>query len=97
MSVTGLEDRALASIYSRLGHVAQWEGVADPVRVILRDRDEQFGETVSDNITIRVRKSEVVQPESGDDVTLEDERAYQIIGTPLLNRKREWECEAAPA
>ena len=84
-------------VFARLGRDATWQGSAETVRVILRDGDASFGEVVTDNVIIRGRESEVAEPVSGSEVNLTDGRDSTVIGTPLLNRRREWVCEAKPA
>lgn len=86
-----------AAVFASLGLDATWNGSAEPVRVIVRDQDEVFGRTVVDSVTLRVRQSEVSTPATGDTVEIEDGRTFEVIGEPLLDRKLNWVCEAAPA
>ena len=101
MSWARLQARQQAAVFAALGHDAQWEGVGGTVRVLLRDEDALLGQTVVDAVQIRVRRSEVEAPRSGQLVTVAgangDERRFELIGTPLLDRKATWRCEAAPA
>lgn len=91
------QERLQAAVYSSLGLDATWEGLAEPVRVILRDQDAVLGMAVVDQVTIRVRRAEVAAPMTGDTVEIvEDRRRFEIIGKPLLDRKMNWQCEAAP-
>lgn len=89
------QTRLQAAVFASLGLDATWNGVA--VRVIVRDQDEAFGRTVVDSVTLRVRQTEVPTPATGDTVEIDDGRTFEVIGEPLLDRKLNWVCEAAPA
>ena len=96
MSWASLQERQQAAVYRALGFDAQWDGITDPVRVILRDDDALIGVAVDDRSFIRVRESEVATPADGQELELEDGRRFRIVGTPLRDRKRNWRCEARP-
>ncbi len=96
MSWASLLARQQAAVYAALGEDAQWEGVADPVRVIQRDEDTLIGVAVDDRCFLRVRQSEVPAPAQGQLVELADGRRFTLTGTPMLDRKRQWRCEAVP-
>ena len=92
-----LQARQQAAVFAALGEDAHWNGDAEPVRVVLRDQDSLIGMTVVDAISLHVRQVDVDQPEEGDTIELAaDGRRFGVIGTPLLDRKRNWRCEAAP-
>lgn len=91
------------AIFGVLGESAQWEGVADPVRVRFSEADEgvraDFSDLVGTGRTIKVRKSEVEAPAEGQVVQILDDegapadgRLYRIDGEPMLNRRGVWTC-----
>lgn len=91
--------RQQAAIFDRLGEDAGWTGISGTVRVIFRHYDEDArlgqGSIVSRRHFIRVRKSEVAAPASGNIVTPQESGgSYKICAEPMLNRKGVWECEA---
>lgn len=91
------QDRLQNAVYASLGLDATWTGADEPVRVILRDQDSVMGMAVVDVVTVRVRQREVANPAQGDQVEItQDGRRFEIVGSPLLDRKRNWQCEAAP-
>lgn len=96
MSLSALMDKQQEAVFRSLGLEASWEGITDPVRVILRDDDAILGVTVNDRTFIRVRQSEVANPQRGHRVDLTDGRSFSLTGTPLLDRKKNWRCEAKP-
>lgn len=102
--------RLESAVYDRLGEFAQWQGVADPVRVRRpRDGDQEFrlqyGELLVDAAIITVRQSEVAEPQDGDQVQILDddgnaiaELLFAVAGEPKLDRKKGvWICQAKPA
>ena len=89
--------RQQAAVYAALGEDAQWEGLTDPVRVILRDEDAIIGIAVDDQTFLRVRQSEVADPAKGQVVELGDGRRFRLTAAPLLDRKRSWRCQMSPA
>ncbi|MHA3791457.1 head-tail joining protein [Sphingomonas sp. YL-JM2C] len=101
MSFSSARTRAIDAIFAHLGEEAIWEGVADPVRVIARDEDQQFGgeiEIVADTHILRVRRSEVASPTAGQVVTLiESGESFTVMGAPKIDRRRVWRCEVEPA
>ncbi len=99
MSWVELQARQQAAVYAALGFDADWkQGESDPVpvRVILRDEDRVIGMTVDDAVQLRVRESELAVPADRDVVELADGRRFELIARPLLDRKRNWRCEAKP-
>lgn len=98
MSFTQRLARQQEAIFARLGTDANWPDIAEPVRVIVRENDAVFGQTVADTVKLRVRQSEVAEPREAQIVeVVETGLFYEIIGTPLLDHKLVWNCEAAPS
>ena len=99
MGGADLQARQQAAVYAALGHDADWVQGAKapvPVRVIVRDEDRVVGMTVADAVQLRVRQSELANPAKRDTVELADGRRFEVIARPLLDRKRNWVCEAQP-
>lgn len=96
MGWSDLQTRQQAAVFAALGHDATWEGIDDPVRVVIRDEDRVLGQTIADAVIVRVRQAEVEAPADEDIVVLDDGRRYQLIAPPLLDRKLVWQCEAQP-
>lgn len=97
MSWSERQERLQSAVFASLGLDATWSGIAEPVRVIVRDQDVIIGRAIEDQVNLRVRKSEVPSPAAGDAVEIiEDGRRFEIIGSPLLDRKLNWNCEAVP-
>lgn len=95
--------RAEEAVFRTFGEDATWSGVADPVRVILREADEELrldrGELVMRGRKVRVRQSEVESPAEGQEVQLLDSdgnpvvgELYVLAGEPQLDRKGVWHC-----
>ena len=63
-------ERQQEAVFARLGEDADWEGITDPVRVILRHSEEVIGLAVDDSVPNRVRRSEVASPAEGQEVTV---------------------------
>ncbi|MEL7783757.1 hypothetical protein AAG607_12095 [Citromicrobium bathyomarinum] len=97
MSWAERQARQQTIVFAALGHSATWPGIAEPVRVILRDEDAVLGMTTVDQAHLRVRESEVPDPQAGQTIELDDGRRYELLGTPLLDRKRNWVCQVKPA
>jgi len=99
VSWADLQARQQAAVYAALGEDADWtrgENPAVPVRVILRDEDRVVGLSVDNAVLLRVRESELADPAKHDTVELADGRSFELIARPLLDRKRNWVCEAKP-
>lgn len=103
MSFSGSRARLVDAVFARLGEDARWGIMAFPVRVRWRSQDEDAPfdravEIVQANF-IRVRRSEVAQPEVGDVIALLDEAGeptgeeFTVIAAPKLSRNRVWVCE----
>lgn len=100
--------RQQEAVFRTLGEDAAWEGVAEPVRVMRREADEDLrlggsgfggGEIVVAGRSIRVRRSEVAEPAEGETVQILDEAGdavsgalYAVAGEPKLDRKGVWHC-----
>lgn len=91
------------AVFRALGEDAAWTGVADPVRVILREADEELrlgeGSVMVTGRVLRVRKSEVAAPAQGQSVQVLDAAGapvsgalFTIGGAPRLDRKGVWHC-----
>ncbi len=98
MSFPDVVARQQAAVFRTLGQDATWPGIADPVRVIPRERDDPVGFGESFDIRrvrfLRVRKVEVAAPAADDVVTLAlDGRLLKVIAQPRLDRKGVWVCE----
>lgn len=100
--------RQQTAIFDVLGDDAQWEGVADPVRVKLNVADESirgdYSDLVATGRTIKVRKSEVAAPAVGDQVQMLDssgdpvsDSLFEVAGEPMLDRRGVWTCPVKPA
>ena len=91
--------RQQAAIFDRLGADATWDGSAEPVRVIQRDYDDDVrigrAAIIAGRVIIKVRKSEIATPEA-DHVVIIGSDSFKIIGDPMLDRKKVWNCDAAP-
>lgn len=92
-----------AAVFDHLGDAGTWDGA--PVRLMLEERDEE--ETVSDGPGVvrkvrllKVRRSEVPNPASGQIATLGDGlaaavRTFRVLGQPQLEDDGTiWLCEA---
>lgn len=96
--------RQQTAVFRALGEDATWEGLADPVRVRLIERDEEArfdaAEAVVTSRFLLVRRSEVSEPEEGQAVQLLDAAGsavagglFRVIGEPRIDRKGVWTCE----
>lgn len=101
-------DRQQAAIFDVLGKGAQWEGVADVVRVKLNEADEtvrtDYSDLVARGRTIKVRARDVAQPADGDQVQVLDasgdpvpDALFIVDGEPTLDRRGVWHCPVKPA
>ncbi len=100
MSFPAARHRMVDAIFARLGEDAGWSGLADPVRVILREQNDDVqmgdGPIRVDARFIRVRRFEVTTPALGDHVEpVESGGIYKIIAEPMLDRRGIWRCEVA--
>jgi hypothetical protein len=95
------------AIFRVLGEAAQWQGVADPVRVRRREADEtirtDFSDLIGTGRTIIVRKAEVPAPVEGDQVQILDDAGdpladalFELAGEPQLDRRGNWHCPVKP-
>lgn len=86
--------RLVDALFAHLGEDATWEGVADPVRVITRDEDQQFGgeiEIIGQTLVFRVRRSEVAEPQEGQLVTTTaDSAQYRVLAEAKKDRRGVW-------
>lgn len=100
MSFAGAVERQQSAVFRTLGEDATWPGVTDPVRVRFAERDDLAGwgesRAVQRTRFVRVRQSEVSQPEEGQVLTrvLTGEQ-LRVFGEPTLDRKRVWLCQVA--
>lgn len=100
MSFPAARHRMVDAIFARLGEDAGWSGLANPVRVILREQndDVQMGDTriVGMARFIRVRRGDVAAPAEGDVVEpAESGGLYRVIGEPMIDRRGVWTCEVS--
>lgn len=98
MSFIAARGRLTDAIFRKLGEDAGWAGVDRPVRVILREQndDVQIGDSriVGMARYIRVRRSEVPSPSEGNVIEpAESGGRYRVIGEPMLDRRAVWLCE----
>ena len=98
MSFISARRRLVDAIFRKLGEDAAWAGVQLPVRVILREQndDVQMGDSRIIGMArfVRVRRSEVLSPSEGDIVEpAESGSKYRVIGEPMLDRRAVWLCE----
>lgn len=98
MSFPEIRARQQAAVFRTLGQDAVWPGVAEPVRVIPRERDDPVGFGESFEVRrvrfLRVRKVEVAAPTEGQAVELVDDgRLMKLIAQPRLDAKGVWVCE----
>lgn len=95
--------RQQEAVFRRLGEDATWSGVADPVRVRFAERDEMASWSDSRTVHlarfVRVRRSQVPAPASGDVITRTEHGDQQlvVIETPTLDRKGVWLCAVKEA
>lgn len=97
--------RQLASLYATFGDAATWSaaggGPAASVTVRWRDGDGEaaFGSSavLAPKQFVRVRSSEVAEPQRGDLVEIEETgQVLKVIADPALERNGgEWSCEVA--
>lgn len=103
MSFSGSRARLVDAVFARLGEDARWGIMPAPVRVRWRSEDQdapfdRASEILRVNF-IRVRRSEIAQPEIGDVVVLLDAAGvptgdeFRVIADPQLSRNRVWVCE----
>lgn len=100
MSFISARGRLVDAIFRKLGEDAAWAGVAQPVRVILREQndDVRMGDSRILGMArfIRVRRSDVLSPSDGDIIQpAESGGKYRVIGEPMLDRRAVWLCEVA--
>jgi hypothetical protein len=107
MSFSGAQRRLQEAVFARLGEDAEWEGLAEPVRVRRREEDETagFGQA-AEIVTTRflwVRKADVPAPAEGQTVQILDEAGspladarFRLIAEPRGDRKGVWRCEVEP-
>jgi hypothetical protein len=100
VSFIAARGRLVDAIFRKLGEDAVWAGSSMPVRVILReqDNDVQMGDGPIIGVArfIRVRRSDVPAPTMGDQIApVETGGTYQIIAEPLLDRRQVWRCEVS--
>lgn len=99
--------RQQAAIFDVLGEPAQWEGVADVVRVKRREADEtirtDFSELIGTGHVLKVRKSEVAAPAVAQQVQILDVDGlpvagglFEVVGEPMLDRRDVWTCPVKP-
>lgn len=98
MSFAGARARMNDAIFARMGEDATWTGLADPVRVIPREQDEdvQFSRAlVLQRVSfLRVRKSDVAAPAIGDEIGIASlSVTYRVVAEPVLQRHLVWICE----
>ena len=98
MSFISARGRLVDAIFRKLGEDAAWAGAQLPVRVILREQndDVQMGDSRIIGIArfIRVRRTEILSPSEGDIVEpSESGGKYRVIGEPMLDRRAVWLCE----
>lgn len=107
MSFAGAQERLQQAVFDRLGEDATWSGIADPVRVIRREADEDLrlgeGSVMVTGRSIRVRKAQVAAPAEGDTAQILDAAGaaaagalYSVAGEPKLDRKGVWHCPVEP-
>lgn len=103
MSFSEQRRQMVDAVFDALGEDARWGIMSSTVRVRWRSQDEESPfdrsvEIVQANF-IRVRRSEVAQPEIGDVVVLLDDAGvptgdeFRVIADPQLSRNRVWVCE----
>lgn len=95
MSFPQARERLQASVFARLGEDALWGGAAEPVRVRFAEKDEvaSFGQTdlMLATLVLRVRRSEVEAPSSGDVVELIlSGRRLRVTAEPRLDANGVW-------
>lgn len=106
MSFAGAAARLQEAVFGRLGDDAIWEGVAEPVRVLWRESDDDLrfeaGSIIATGRMLRVRRSEVPAPADGHSVQILDEEGapiagalFAVAGEPRLDRKGVWHCQLA--
>lgn len=87
------------AIFERMGEAATWSGVGGTVQIRFREEDVIApGDDPAMVVTthfIRVRRSEVPEPAAGDVVVPQESGgSYIITGSPRIDRKGIWICEA---
>ena len=98
MSFAKPRERMNDAIFARLGEDATWSEIDAPVRVILREQDDEWQmDRAVQRVRvrfIRVRRAEIAQPCVGDDIYVEAYDAYyRVVTEPLLLRHLVWQCE----
>lgn len=105
MSFPQVQARLESAVFDRLGEAAIWEGATGQVRVrrVVADAELHLGSAsvVETGVRLKVRKSEVPAPASGQQVQVLDDGGnplpdglYVITGEPELDRKAVWRCPA---
>lgn len=97
MAFAELLGRQQAAIFRTLGERATWSGVASPIQVICRERDDLVGFGQSEAVRTvrfaRVLKADVAAPAEGDRITRATGPVLEVMGEPRLDRKGGWICE----
>lgn len=108
MSFAERVERQQDAVFRTLGEDASWSGIAEPVRVIRREADEELrlerGAIVATGRVLRVRRAEVPEPAEGDEAQILDAAGapvagelFRVTGEPMLDRKGAWVCQIEPA
>lgn len=97
MSFPQARGRLQTAVFGRLGEAATWNG--EPVRARLGEGDEEVGlgdsRLILGGLALRVRRSDVASPGSGDDVRLTDAgRRFQVSGDCRIDANGVWTCPA---
>lgn len=105
MGFSELREALTNRAFETFGDPAEWSGVGHTVMIRPkgRDEDDRFGQVrvVTRSTIIRVRRSEVPQPEVGDVVAIAVGRLvgrYVVRRGSMLDDKGVWDCpvDAAP-